>query len=143
MYGSVSQQHALCRVIRRERLIQIDLPLDTNVDIAVVDLDEADFDLVALVDFEALVDLDAFFFVDLAVVVDPLEAIGWNIVHKELKDRVSNIDFWVSRYQDFKGVNTVLTFGFLFWIRILISLGSFHSRGSFRSLGSVRSICKF
>jgi len=51
-----------------------DIPLDTNVDIAVVDLDEADFDLVALVDFEAFVDLEAFFFVNLAVALDPLEA---------------------------------------------------------------------
>jgi len=78
--GSVSQQYVFCRVmgrvIKREMGMRIDAPLDTNVDIAVVDLEVLDLDTsVALVVLDLFrfvaVDLDPFIAVDL----DPLIAI--------------------------------------------------------------------
>jgi len=73
--GSVSQQYAFCRAIGRliirEMRMRIDRPLDANVG---ADLDEADVDLEALVDFD-LVFVDPFVFVDLAVVLDTFKTV--------------------------------------------------------------------
>jgi len=51
--------------------IEIDLPFDTNV---AADLDEADVNLVALVDFNPFV-IDPFSLVDLALALDPLDSV--------------------------------------------------------------------
>jgi len=62
--------------------ILIDLPLDTNVDIAVVDLDNADIDLLALEDFEAFVDLVPLVALDPFVAFDDLVPFGAVICRK-------------------------------------------------------------
>jgi len=81
--------------------IGTDLPLAkkvaTDLEAADLDLDLIDLEALDLVDLEAL-DLDAS--VALAVALDILEPVGLNVVN-EVKDGESNIEFWVSRYQDF------------------------------------------
>jgi len=78
--GSVSQQYAFCRVIRREMRMRIDLPLDLNVYAEAVNLGMSSFALVVALDLFrfvvlvplAAVDLDPLVVVDL----DPFEAIN-------------------------------------------------------------------
>jgi len=112
--------------------------LDTNVGADLESLDLVDLEALDLVDLEAL---------DTSVALVALEPIGLNIVHKEVKTGVSIVVFSVSRHQGFKGVITVLTFGFLFWIRrrlgsicIRQCFGILRSFGSIRNLGSIRSL---